>query len=239
MVQYVYKEKPARGREFDPDQLEAFSLTPAEIQHTLLDALVHTDTEAHVPSLGDLIIGKAGSKWGALAIGSSGQVPTVTGGTLVYATPSAGGGIATIAHARAGYQGLFPGGTDVTATFDEEVIDTDDMIDLVGAPQQVTITKAGYYAIIARAAWENQTGTNDLNTIFTNIVQSDWPYPPTYKAGLFPNTGGSDYNDMEVISTYRTCDVGIYFQIELNTPSINPNTMRVNGVDLVVVKLHD
>jgi hypothetical protein len=60
--------------------------------HALLDGAVDSDTVAHTPVAGDLVVANGTPKWSGLPIGSSGQVLTVVGGAPAWATPSGGGG---------------------------------------------------------------------------------------------------------------------------------------------------
>jgi len=96
MVQYVYKAKPTRGQEFDPDQLEEIDQDAATKKHVLLDGNIHTDTTLATFETGDIVYRDASGKWIRLAKGSDDQVLTLEGGVPVWKTPTAGGGGAKI-----------------------------------------------------------------------------------------------------------------------------------------------
>ena len=59
--------------------------------HTVLNSSDHSDTLTGTVVAGDLVIGNATPKWARLAIGSSGQVLTVSGGLPAWSTPASAG----------------------------------------------------------------------------------------------------------------------------------------------------
>ena len=60
----------------------------AALPHTILNSTYHTDSLTGTVVAGDIIRGNSTPKWSRLAIGSAGEVLTVSGGLPVWAAPS-------------------------------------------------------------------------------------------------------------------------------------------------------
>jgi hypothetical protein len=137
-----------------------------------LGSAIDTTTKALNPSttLGDIEYRSSTANTNTrLAIGTTGQVLTVSGGVPAWSTPASG---STFVGVRATItSGIsFANATDIIVDFGAETYDTNNFHDNTTNPSRLTIPsgKAGYYRISAQLGWGAAANGVRLIKIFKN-----------------------------------------------------------------------
>lgn len=108
---------------------------------------------------GDIIVGGASGAPTRLAIGTSGQIPTVSGGTLVYQTPaSSGGGLTLLNTLTASNSATLTDTTSLTSAYDEYQIHFQNIVPVTNATNfflRVSTNGGTSYDSGANYAWSS------------------------------------------------------------------------------------
>jgi hypothetical protein len=143
----------------------AYDLANAAIPKSLIDAA------------GDLIVGTADNTAGRVAIGTTGQVLTVSGGTAVWSTPAGGSTGPSFSAASNATQSI-SAATNTKVTLQTENWDTAGNF----ASSRFTPTTAGYYQINAGISYEVSANNTVRVNIYKNGSQVGLGFSGAYSA---------------------------------------------------------
>jgi len=176
----------------------AYDLANAAIPKSLIDAA------------GDLIVGTADNTAGRVAIGTTGQVLTVSGGTAVWSTPS-GGSTGPSFSAKSTPSQSISANTATKATLGTENWDTNSNF----ASSRFTPTVAGYYQINGAISYVASSGVTVRCTIYKN--GSGWQNGASFAASVANPTasisnivylnGSTDYVELYGFADASGCEM--------------------------------
>jgi hypothetical protein len=168
-----------------------------------------------IDAAGDLIVGTADNTAGRVAIGTTGQVLTVSGGTAVWSTP-AGGSTGPSFSAVSNATQSISAATNTKVTLQVENWDTAGNF----ASSRFTPTTAGYYQINAGVSYE--VGSN--NTVRVNIYKNGSQVGLGFSAGFSLANPGAQYvsvvylnGSTDYVELYAWCEsAATVYRGELN-----------------------
>ncbi len=130
-----------------------------------------------IDAAGDLIVGTADNTAGRVAIGTTGQVLTVSGGTAVWSTPAGGSTGPSFSAASNATQSI-SAATNTKVTLQTENWDTAGNF----ASSRFTPTTAGYYQINAAISYEVSANNTVRVNIYKNGSQFGLGFSGAYSA---------------------------------------------------------
>lgn len=163
-----------------------------------------------IDATGDLIVGTANDTAGRVAIGTTGQVLTVSGGTAVWSTP-AGGSTGPSFSAKSTPSQSISANTATKATLGTENWDTNNNF----ASSRFTPTVAGYYQINGAISYVAGSGVTVRCTIYKN--GSGWQNGASFAASAANPTalasaivycnGSTDYVELYGFADSSGCEM--------------------------------